>query len=80
MIKEQRAIVYLAPTKGRRYLSKRAAINAETIAIILKKYPPEKPESDEFGRLTYPGFDIRYDNEPDFKSCSADYAASSLNQ
>ncbi len=38
--------VYLAKTKGRRYLSKNAAINAETLAIIAKKYPFEPFEMD----------------------------------
>mgnify|MGYP006126423709 CR=1 FL=1 len=40
MIVQQEAIVYYAPTKGRRYFSKRSAIIAEAKAIIYKKYPP----------------------------------------
>lgn len=55
--------VYFSPTKGRRYLSLNAAINAETRAIIFAKYPYEKPES-EGGYITYPGYDIRAD-EPE---------------
>ena len=39
MIEIQTAKVYYAPTKGRRYFTKSAAIKAEALAIILKKYP-----------------------------------------
>jgi len=47
--------VYRAPTAGRRYLSLRAACNAEARAILKAKYPDERPEYDS-GHLTYPGF------------------------
>jgi hypothetical protein len=46
MIQIKTAKVYYAPTKGRRYFTKKAAINAEAIAIILKKYPTEDFEPD----------------------------------
>ena len=39
MIQIQRALVFYAPTKGRRYFTRNAAIHAEAVAIILKKYP-----------------------------------------
>ena len=45
-IQTQTATVYYAPTKGRRYLTKRAAIKAEAVAIILKKYPRKDYEPD----------------------------------
>lgn len=41
--------VYLAPTKGRRYLSKRSAVRAEARALLDRKYPAENgDESDGF--------------------------------
>ena len=46
MIQIQTARVYYAPTKGRRYFTKSAAIHAEAAAIILKKYPPVDFEFD----------------------------------
>ena len=46
MIQIQKATVYYAPTKGRRYFSKNAAIHAEAVAIIFKKYPPVDFEFD----------------------------------
>lgn len=38
MITAQKATVYYAPTKGRRYLTKAAAIHAEACAIIERKH------------------------------------------
>lgn len=46
MISKQISTVWYAPTRGRRYLSKKSAINAEAKAIIYKKYPPEPYEDD----------------------------------
>ncbi|MCO7469470.1 hypothetical protein NJG16_05305 [Stenotrophomonas maltophilia] len=41
--------VYLAPTKGRRYLSKRSAVRAEARALLDRKYPADTgDESDGF--------------------------------
>ena len=51
----QTATVWLAPTAGRRYLTKRSAINAEARALILAKHPTEQAERDEIGQ-TYPGW------------------------
>jgi hypothetical protein len=48
--------VWLAPTAGRRYFTKRAAIHAEARARIEKKYPTEKSETDDTGRTTYGGW------------------------
>lgn len=42
-IEIQNTKVYYAPTKGRRYLSKQAAIRAEARAIIEKHVPSIKP-------------------------------------
>lgn len=38
--------VYLAPTKGRHYMAKAAAIKAEARALILQRHPSEPPEHD----------------------------------
>ena len=48
--------VYLAPTRGRHYLTKRAAANNEATALILRKYPTEREERDDSGRITYDGW------------------------
>lgn len=48
-------VVYRSSRTGRRYLTLRAAIRAEARAIILAKYPSEKPEY-ENGYTSYPGF------------------------
>lgn len=59
MIRESTSKVYYAPTRGRRYFSKPAAIHGEAVAIIYKKYPSEKFESN-----TGSSYDIKYD-EPE---------------
>lgn len=41
-----RRTVYRAPTKGRAYLTARAAANAEAGAMLAKKYPSERAEYD----------------------------------
>lgn len=46
MIERQTATVYFAPTANRRFLTKRAAINKEARAIILKHFPSERPVYD----------------------------------
>ena len=56
MIKKMNAVVYFAPTRGRRFLSKSAAISAEARAIIYKKYPIEPFEPDTGHR-----YDIKFD-------------------
>lgn len=47
--------VYRAPTKGRSYLTARAAAKAEANAMIVRKYPTEKPEY-ENDMCYYPGY------------------------
>ncbi len=59
MIVKEIATVYRASTKGRRFLSRSGAINAETNAVIFARYPIEKWES-ETGNC----YDIRED-EPE---------------
>ncbi|MEB6632758.1 hypothetical protein [Kluyvera cryocrescens] len=63
MITSTTATVWHSSIKGRRYFSRRAAINAEVISIIYKLYPAERSEH-ENGMMTYPGYDIQYD-EPE---------------
>lgn len=55
--------VYHSSEKGRRYLSRRAAISAEVRHIIYRLYPVEQAEFDGVG-MTYPGYDIAQD-DPD---------------
>lgn len=45
-IAQTQATVYLAPTAGRRYLTRKAAANAEARALIRAKYPTERAEHD----------------------------------
>lgn len=52
--------VYYAPTKGRRYLTERAAANAEAVAMIEKKYPSERAEYDN-GQMYDPGWNWALD-------------------
>lgn len=47
--------VYLAPTKGRSYLTKDAAAYAEARAMITRKYPTEREEK-ESGRVVASGW------------------------
>lgn len=49
-------IVYLAPTAGRTYLTKRAAINAEARALIKEKHPTEETIHDYESGHYEPGF------------------------
>jgi len=53
--------VYHSSEKGRRYLSRRAAISAEVRHIIYRLYPVEQAEFDSIG-MTYPGYDIAQDD------------------
>lgn len=46
---------YLAPTKGRAYLTKDAAAYAEARAMITRKYPTEREEK-ENGRVVATGW------------------------
>lgn len=55
LIKTDMQRVYTAPTKGRRYLTARAAANAEANAMMVGKYPTEQPEYED-GRMYDPGY------------------------
>ncbi|MCA0276315.1 MAG: hypothetical protein LCH86_09940 [Proteobacteria bacterium] len=55
-VETRQATVYFAPTAGRRYLTRKAAAQAEAKALIRAKYPTEPAEHDDAGRCTYPGF------------------------
>lgn len=63
MITSTTTTVWHSSVKGRRYLSRRAAVEAEVRTIIYRLYPPENPEFDNVG-MTYPGYDIKHD-DPD---------------
>ncbi len=63
MITSTTTTVWHSSAKGRRYFTRRAAVEAEVRTIIYKLYPPEKPEFDNIG-MTYPGYDIKHD-DPD---------------
>lgn len=54
MITAEQTTVYRAPTAGRRFLTKSAAIHAEAVAIIKRKHPTEEGAWDE--RDADPGF------------------------
>lgn len=54
-IKPEARTVYLAPTKGRRYLSDRSAASAEASAMLDEKHPREHAEY-EGGHLIFPGW------------------------
>jgi len=53
---EAQRTVYLAPTAKRHYFTRRAAADAEARALIRRKYPTERPESDDCGRVTFAGW------------------------
>uniref|UniRef100_UPI003341C3B3 hypothetical protein n=1 Tax=Castellaniella defragrans TaxID=75697 RepID=UPI003341C3B3 len=60
-IQTKPATAYYAPTKGRRYLTARAAAYGEAAAQLENKHPSEATEYDDFGRITYPGYSWRED-------------------
>ena len=54
-ISKMTADVYYAPTRRRRYLTKKAAIMGEAIALILKKHPSEPAEYED-GHMIWGGW------------------------
>lgn len=56
------AVIYYAPTAGRRYFSKGAAVNAETRAIIKRKYPDESAPQDTNGQQIGQAWSMEYDD------------------
>lgn len=69
MIERKQAVVYYAPTKGKRYLTKSAAIKAEARAIIKKHFPDENSHScDQWcGWCNDPGWSLEVDQPERFK-------------
>lgn len=60
-IEARQATVYFAPTAGRRFLTKKAAINKEARAIIKKHFPDERACScspDYCGMCGDPGWNL----------------------
>lgn len=70
-IQTKQATVYFAPTAGRRYLTKRAAINREARAIIKKHFPDEGKghtcTMEDCGFCNDPGWTMEYDQPERFK-------------
>ena len=59
MIEQQQATAYYSPSAGRRFFTKKGALDAETAARIYKKHPktPFDPDTGE-------GYSIKFD-EPE---------------
>ena len=55
--------VFRAPTKGRCYLTAKSAAAAEARALLDKKYPAEKAEYEDGGRMYYPGYHWNSDEQ-----------------
>lgn len=70
-IELQQAKVYFAPTARRRFLTKKAAVNAEARAIIKKHVPDEGKghtcTMEECGYCGDPGWSLEYDQPERFK-------------
>lgn len=70
MIERQQTIVYYSTTKGKRFLTKAGAINAEARAII-KKHIPDDPGGGWYGggdSMDYdPGWSLELDQPERFK-------------
>lgn len=60
-IKPEARTVYLAPTKGRRYLSARSAVSVEARAMLDAKHLSEQPEYHD-GHLIFP--DYHWSSDP----------------
>lgn len=69
-IKVQQAAVYFAPTAGRRFFTKAAAINKEARAIIKKHFPEVKPhdcDAETCGWCRDPGWNLEQDQPERFQ-------------
>lgn len=68
-IQTTQAIAYYAPTAGRRFFTKRAAINKEARAIIKKYFPDEKSHGcdESCGWCGDPGWTLEVDQPERFK-------------
>ncbi|QTZ83134.1 hypothetical protein [Salmonella phage vB_SalP_ABTNLsp11242] len=58
--------VWFSPSRGRHFLTRRAAVRAEAHAKILAKYPIEKTYY-ENGGLCDPGYSIQFDEPERYK-------------
>ena len=56
MVETKTRTVFLSTLKGRHYLTKSGAVKAEARALIEAKHPTERPEFDDNGYMTYPGW------------------------
>ena len=66
----QQTTVYLAPTAGRRFLTKAAAINKEARAIIKKHFPEVQPhdcDAETCGWCRDPGWSLEHDQPERFQ-------------
>jgi len=68
VIEKQTTTVWYSPTRRRRFFTKNGAIHAEAVALIYKKNPSYPSEDDEFGRCTYRGYNIKYDEPERFET------------
>lgn len=68
-VQTKQATVYFAPTAGRRYFTKSAAINKEARAIIKKHFPDEPAHdcSDSCGWCQDPGWSFEHDQRARFE-------------
>jgi len=55
-IEVRQRTVYRAPSRGRTFLTAKAAARSEAATMLSRKYAAERPEYDDIGRMTYPGF------------------------
>ena len=61
-------IVYYAPTRGRHFFSKRAAVSAEAKSLIYNYQPYEEADYDHTGRrLACTGWNIEHDEPERYK-------------
>jgi hypothetical protein len=58
-IREEQTTVFRSKAAGRRYLTRRAAVKAEARAMLRQRYPDQRAEIDEFGRITFGGWTWR---------------------
>lgn len=56
MIETTTRKVYRSTAAGRAFLTKRAAIHAEAVALIKRKHPTEREHVGDFGMIEDPGW------------------------
>lgn len=55
-IERKKRTVFYAPTANRSFFTAASAASREAAAMIARKYPSERTEHDDFGRVTYGGW------------------------